>query len=63
MTTRTVTVNVPFGAAATLQVGNVFETAKASLIAWNQARVTRKALANLSDAQLEDIGLTREYSF
>lgn len=27
--------------------------------AWNDARITRKALARLSDRELEDIGLSR----
>ncbi|MEM7732066.1 MAG: DUF1127 domain-containing protein [Pseudomonadota bacterium] len=27
--------------------------------AWNDARITRKALAQLSDRELEDIGLVR----
>lgn len=31
----------------------------ASAIAWNEARITRKALAALSDRELEDIGLIR----
>ena len=31
----------------------------AAVAAWNDARVTRKALARLSDRELEDIGLTR----
>ncbi len=30
-----------------------------SVIAWNSARVTRKALSSLSDRELEDIGLSR----
>ena len=30
-----------------------------ALIAWNDARVTRKALSSLTDRELEDIGLTR----
>jgi uncharacterized protein YjiS (DUF1127 family) len=30
-----------------------------ALAAWNDARVTRKALSKLSDRELEDIGLTR----
>ena len=30
-----------------------------SLIAWNDARVTRNALAKLSDRELADIGLAR----
>ena len=29
------------------------------VIAWNDARMTRRALSRLSDRQLEDIGLTR----
>lgn len=28
-------------------------------VAWNDARVTRKALSSLSDRELEDIGLIR----
>lgn len=31
----------------------------ASVIAWNDARVTRNALASLSNRELEDIGLSR----
>ena len=31
----------------------------ASIVAWNDARVTRNALARLSDRELEDIGLVR----
>jgi len=30
-----------------------------SFSAWNDARVTRNALAKLSDRELDDIGLTR----
>lgn len=31
----------------------------AAVIAWNDARVTRNALARLSDRELDDIGLNR----
>lgn len=31
----------------------------AAITAWNEARVTRKALSVLSDRELDDIGLTR----
>ena len=31
----------------------------ASVLEWNDLRVTRKALAKLSDRELDDIGLTR----
>ena len=30
-----------------------------AVVAWNDARVTRKALAGLTDRELEDIGLSR----
>ena len=33
--------------------------AVASIIAWNDRRVTRKALSGLTDRELEDIGLSR----
>jgi len=32
---------------------------KEAVIAWNEMRVTRKQLLNLSEEQLDDIGLTR----
>lgn len=31
----------------------------AAFTAWNDARITRKALSALSDRELEDIGVTR----
>ena len=31
----------------------------ASIVAWNDARVTRNALAGLTDRELDDIGLSR----
>ncbi|GGH53923.1 DUF1127 domain-containing protein [Frigidibacter albus] len=31
----------------------------AAVAAWNDARVTRKALSRLSDRELDDIGLSR----
>ncbi|MGJ8616869.1 MAG: DUF1127 domain-containing protein [Sulfitobacter sp.] len=36
-------------------VSNLF----GSIVAWNDARVTRDALATLSDRELDDIGLIR----
>ncbi len=45
------------------QAANPFARAMTRLIAsftaWNDARVTRKALSALSDRALEDIGLSR----
>lgn len=55
-TTRT----APFGAITTFRIvqtiGNVF----AAISAWNDARMTRNALARLSDRELDDIGLCRD---
>lgn len=38
---------------------SLFTTFLARLAAWNDARVTRKALIGLSDHELDDIGLCR----
>ena len=54
-TTRATFVTVGF-------IGRVFSfitDIAASVIAWNDARVTRNALSGLTDRELEDIGLTR----
>ena len=42
--------------------GRLFATlarTAAALVTWNDARVTRKALGQLSDRELDDIGLCR----
>ncbi|MDH3263129.1 MAG: DUF1127 domain-containing protein [Paracoccaceae bacterium] len=39
--------------------GSVILAALGRFAAWNDARITRKALASLSDHELDDIGLTR----
>jgi uncharacterized protein YjiS (DUF1127 family) len=36
-----------------------FASMLGSLAAWNDARMTRKALSRLSDRELDDIGLSR----
>ena len=38
---------------------SIFATVIAAVAAWNDARVTRKALSKLSDRELDDIGLCR----
>ena len=40
-------------------LGSVFARVTATVAAWNDARVTRKALSKLSDRELDDIGLCR----
>lgn len=54
-TTRT----APFGAIATYSFIRFISTIANSVIAWNDARVTRNSLSKLSDRELDDIGLTR----
>ncbi len=49
----------PFGAVATLQIINVFDTVVTNVKAWNLARKTEAELNALSDRQLEDIGIAR----
>lgn len=49
----------PFGAIAIFRFVQFFTEKSAAFAAWNDARVTRKALAKLSDRELDDIGLCR----
>lgn len=49
----------PFGAIAVHNFVNRIMSLKDSFRAWNEMRVTRKALLNLSEAQLKDSGLNR----
>lgn len=41
------------------RLGHAFAAAFGAIAAWNDARITRKALSSLSDRELEDIGLLR----
>lgn len=49
----------PFGAITTYRAISGLTGVFAVLAAWNDARVTRKALNKLSDRELDDIGLCR----
>lgn len=49
----------PYGAITTYRAINALSNAFGAVQAWNDARVTRKALAKLSDRELDDIGLCR----
>lgn len=49
----------PYGAITTYRAINALTNAIGALSAWNDARVTRKALNKLSDRELDDIGLCR----
>ena len=54
-TTRT----APFGAISIFRFVQSLNEVFARFSAWNDLRVTRNALAKLSDRELEDIGLCR----
>lgn len=41
------------------RIGNVLANVYATLVSWNDARLTRKSLSALTDRELEDIGLIR----
>ena len=49
----------PLGAITTYRTINSLSNAIAAFQAWNDARVTRKALNKLTDRELDDIGLCR----
>jgi uncharacterized protein YjiS (DUF1127 family) len=51
------TTRTAYGSASA--VSRFFVSALESIVAWNDSRVTRKALSALSDRELEDIGLIR----
>lgn len=54
-TTRPAHVSAPFAGHIKVFTSNLI----ASVISWNDARVTRKALNSLTDRELDDIGLAR----
>lgn len=49
----------PFGAISIFRAVQGFSNFVAAVSAWNDARMTRKALSKLSDRELDDIGLCR----
>jgi uncharacterized protein YjiS (DUF1127 family) len=49
----------PFGAITTYRAITGMTRAFAAISAWNDARITRRALGKLSDRELDDIGLCR----
>ncbi|MEM6658591.1 MAG: DUF1127 domain-containing protein [Pseudomonadota bacterium] len=55
----TANIHAPLGAATILHVVDAFTHVIDSAVEWNVSRKTRKALSELSDAQLDDIGLCR----
>ncbi|MDA7963786.1 DUF1127 domain-containing protein [Ruegeria sp.] len=55
----TANIHAPLGAATILHVVDAFTNVFSNAAEWNTSRKTRKALSDLSDTQLEDIGLCR----
>jgi len=53
------TPRVQFAFGTNGRIGRFVSGVLAMFIAWNDARVTRNALAQLSDRELDDIGLCR----
>jgi uncharacterized protein YjiS (DUF1127 family) len=49
----------PFGAISIFRGVNFVTEIAGSFAAWNNARITRNSLSNLSDRELDDIGLCR----
>lgn len=41
------------------RIGSTLASAAGAFAAWNDARLTRRALASLTDRELDDIGLVR----
>lgn len=51
--------SAPFGAVSIFRFVQSLDATTARLRAWNDARLTRKALSRLTDRELDDIGLCR----
>ncbi|MGV8950283.1 MAG: DUF1127 domain-containing protein [Cypionkella sp.] len=49
----------PFGAISIFRAVQFFSVTASAFSAWNDGRLTRKALGRLSDRELDDIGLCR----
>ena len=59
MTFAVTNTQAPLGAVTILHIVDGILSLKNMVVSWNDTRVTRKALLNLSDDGLEDIGLCR----
>ncbi|MBO9412232.1 MULTISPECIES: DUF1127 domain-containing protein [Ruegeria] len=55
----TANIHAPLGAATILHVVDAFFGTYEKALAWNESRKTRKLLWELSDTQLDDVGLCR----
>ncbi|WP_424832120.1 DUF1127 domain-containing protein [Ruegeria sp.] len=55
----TANIHAPLGAATILHVVDAFTGIFDRIVEWNASRKTRNLLSDLTDSQLDDIGLTR----
>ncbi|MEP4035127.1 MULTISPECIES: DUF1127 domain-containing protein [unclassified Pseudophaeobacter] len=55
----TANLHAPLGAVSVLRLVDGLMNFKTNMVEWNESRQTRKALSQLTAAQLEDIGLSR----
>ncbi|MCG7520393.1 DUF1127 domain-containing protein [Ruegeria sp. Ofav3-42] len=55
----TANIHAPLGAATILHVVDAISNFFGAVAEWNETRKTRNLLSELSDAQLDDIGLVR----
>ena len=54
------TTRTTYGSASIAsRFSNALSSIISSFVGWNDARITRRALSDLSDRELEDIGLVR----
>lgn len=54
------TIRTTYGSSSLFgRIGGLLDIALATAVAWNDARATRKALMELSDRELADIGMCR----
>lgn len=60
MATQAIAANVPFGAVNSLREYTLVSEIFAGFVSWYEKHKTRALLLELTDDQLEDIGLTRK---
>ncbi len=59
MATFETTRSAPFGAETVYRIASIFDETRATLVDWNNRRMTRNIVARLSERELADIGLCR----
>lgn len=60
MASQAIAAKVPFGAVKSLREYSLVSEIISAFVTWYKKHQTRELLLELSDAQLDDIGLTRK---